>query len=144
MKIISWNCQGLGRTLTVKNLKDMVKKFRPSVIFLMETKMRAEKVAKVRTKCGFINEIVVEPRGLAGGLTVWWLDNVSLQVLVKTQNIIHVLVNSDGQNIPRLISFVYGPPKEGERRVVWNTLRRLATNVEVSWLVTGDFNDLLS
>ncbi|KAI9118734.1 hypothetical protein K1719_010179 [Acacia pycnantha] len=26
MKIISWNCQGLGRALTVRNLRDMVKR----------------------------------------------------------------------------------------------------------------------
>ncbi|KAI9084399.1 hypothetical protein K1719_033589 [Acacia pycnantha] len=70
---------GRGRTLTVKNLRDMVKKFRPLVIFLMETKMRAEKVAKVRLKWGFSHELVVELRGLAGGLTVWWLEFISLK-----------------------------------------------------------------
>ncbi|KAK4254647.1 hypothetical protein QN277_010000 [Acacia crassicarpa] len=122
----------------------MIKKFRPSIIFLMETKMCAGKVTKIRMKCGFSHELVVEPRGLTGGLTVWWLDNISLTVLFKSQNIIHVAAESDSFSTPKLISFVYGPPKEGERRLVWNSLRRWASSVEDPWLVMGDFNDLLS
>ncbi|KAK4279407.1 hypothetical protein QN277_011193 [Acacia crassicarpa] len=144
MKLLSWNCQGLGRALTVKNLKNMVKKDRPSLIFLMETKINLERIKRLRLKCGFNHDLYVEPRGLSGGLAVWWSANISLTVLYKSRNIIHVVVDSISSDLPNYISFVYGPPKEGDRRIVWNILRSLASSVSGSWLAVGDFNDLIS
>jgi len=38
MKIISWNCQGLGSPLTVQALTALVAKEKPNILFLMETK----------------------------------------------------------------------------------------------------------
>ncbi|KAK4270280.1 hypothetical protein QN277_023334 [Acacia crassicarpa] len=110
----------------------------------METKLVAEKLKKLRRKCGFDLELYVDPRGLSGGLAVWWHESISLTILYKSKNIIHVLADSNSLSVPSLISFIYGPLKEGERKVVWDILRRLAANIEVSWLVVGDFNDLLS
>ncbi|KAI9081390.1 hypothetical protein K1719_036653 [Acacia pycnantha] len=62
----------------------------------------------------------------AGGLAVWWLGCISLTVLYKSKNGLHVILDSRNQNVPKIVTFVYGPPKEGERRMVWDHLRRLA------------------
>ncbi|KAK4270527.1 hypothetical protein QN277_023554 [Acacia crassicarpa] len=110
----------------------------------METKINSKKIKKIKSRCGFNQELYVEPRGLSGGLSLWWLDSIGLTILYKSKNIIHALVESGGLNAPEIISFVYGPPKEGERRIVWDTLRKLAVNVKETWLAVGDFNDLLS
>ncbi|KAK4274572.1 hypothetical protein QN277_017771 [Acacia crassicarpa] len=144
MKLLSWNCQGLGRALTVKNLRDLVSKFRPSILFLMETKMCSGKLKRIKRKCGFEQEITVDPRGLTGGLSVWWHDSITITVMYQSKNIIHVIAEANGLSVPNFISFVYGLPKEGARRGVWNTMRGLAAGVRGSWLVVGDFNDLLS
>ncbi|KAK4271730.1 hypothetical protein QN277_020377 [Acacia crassicarpa] len=110
----------------------------------METKSNSEKVRRIRERCGFDQEVFVEPIGLAGGLSVWWQNSVSLTVLYKSKNIIHVLFESNSLAGPAFITFVYGPPKEGERRVIWELLRRVAASMKEAWLVVGDFNDLLS
>ncbi|KAK4252766.1 hypothetical protein QN277_014312 [Acacia crassicarpa] len=110
----------------------------------METKINSGKCKKVRLKCGFTQELYVDPIGLSGGLAVWWQDSITLSVLYRSKNIIHAIIDSDCLNAPRMISFIYGPPKEGERRIVWDSLRRLASGITDSWLVVGDFNDLLS
>ncbi|KAK4254083.1 hypothetical protein QN277_009512 [Acacia crassicarpa] len=144
MTLLSWNCQGLGRALTARNLRDMIRKYRPSIIFLMETKINSDRIKRLRLKCGFECDLYVEPRGLSGGLAVWWSASISLTVLYKSRNIIHVVVDTDCLGLPKYISFVYGPPKEGERRTVWNTMKRLVPSVDDSWLAMGDFNDLLS
>ncbi|KAI9096815.1 hypothetical protein K1719_025798 [Acacia pycnantha] len=90
--------------------------------------------AKVRLKCGFDHELYVDPCGLAGGLAVWWLGCISLTVLYKSKNVVHVLLESGGLCVPKIVTFVYGPPKEGERRVVWDVLRRLSVGIAMSWL----------
>lgn len=38
MKLISWNCQGLGNPLIVRALRAMVAQEKPDALFLMETK----------------------------------------------------------------------------------------------------------
>ncbi|KAK4259744.1 hypothetical protein QN277_006045 [Acacia crassicarpa] len=110
----------------------------------METKINSERIKRLRVKFGFQRDLYVEPRGLSGGLAVWWSASISLTVLYKSRNIIHLVIDSTSSGLPNYISFVYGPPKEGERRIVWNILRSLASNVVGSWLAVGDFNDLLS
>ena len=44
MSLISWNCQGLGNPWTVRSLHDLVKENNPSILFLMETRMKAIEV----------------------------------------------------------------------------------------------------
>jgi exonuclease III len=39
MKIISWNCQGLGNPKTVRAFKKLMQTHQPDIIFLMETKL---------------------------------------------------------------------------------------------------------
>ncbi|KAK4271588.1 hypothetical protein QN277_020262 [Acacia crassicarpa] len=110
----------------------------------METKNNSLKCKKARVKCGFVNDLYVDPCGLSGALALWWLDSISVSVLYKSKNIIQVYLDSGSLCAPKVVTFVYGPPIEGERREVWNILRRLASGISVSWLVLGDFNDLLS
>ncbi|XP_050211713.1 uncharacterized protein LOC126661875 [Mercurialis annua] len=47
MIVLSWNVQGLGPPRTIQNLRDYVKKIRPSLVFLMETRMGKSKVEKI-------------------------------------------------------------------------------------------------
>ncbi|PNY06212.1 hypothetical protein L195_g002675 [Trifolium pratense] len=39
MKVLSWNCQGLGNPKTVRALKKLIAYNQPDILFLMETKM---------------------------------------------------------------------------------------------------------
>lgn len=103
--------------MIVKNLRD---RHCPSIIFLMGIKMNNEKGMKLRRKCGMTHELYVEPRGLSGGLAVCWFDEITISVLYKSKNIIHSEVSARSLMVPHYITFVYGPPKEGERRVVWD------------------------
>lgn len=67
MKLINWNVRGLGRTRTVKCLRQMLRDTNPSVAFFIETKLNASRMATVRTKCGFKHGIDVDSDGRGGG-----------------------------------------------------------------------------
>lgn len=43
VKIMSWNCRGMGSQESVRYLKDKVRKFAPDVVFLVETKANKKK-----------------------------------------------------------------------------------------------------
>lgn len=50
MKLLSWNCQGLGNPLTVQSLKALVAKERLDIIFLMETKNQEVVVKRLQKR----------------------------------------------------------------------------------------------
>lgn len=53
MIYISWNSQGLGSHLTVRALKDLVRRYKPNFVFLMDTKNKKDKVEKLQRSLKF-------------------------------------------------------------------------------------------
>lgn len=70
MSLISWNCQGFGASLTVKTLKEEVRKIRPQVVFLMETKQQWRYMENKRKALNFEEAWYVAPEGKSGGLAL--------------------------------------------------------------------------
>lgn len=70
MKLLCWNCQGLGTPLTVQALRTLVAQDRPDVVFLMETKNQVVVVRRTSRKLGFSNYCVVNSIGSGGGLAL--------------------------------------------------------------------------
>jgi len=58
-----------------------VKEKRPTILFLIETKIRNEKMQKLRASMGFEGMLTVEPIGLSGGLALLWRDNREVTIL---------------------------------------------------------------
>lgn len=81
MNILSWNCQGLGTPLTVRELRALMAQFRPSLVFLMETKNKIEFVQRVKRRLHFQSCLVVDPVGTAGGLAIMWDDRITLKLI---------------------------------------------------------------
>ena len=53
MTHLFWNCRGLGSNTVVQALHRLIRKHRPSMIFLSETKMKDHRVDGVRRRMGF-------------------------------------------------------------------------------------------
>ncbi|KAM1219668.1 hypothetical protein ACFX2G_047708 [Malus domestica] len=43
----------------------------------------------VRRRMGYTNGCDIPPAGAAGGLSLWWGDNVEVKVMVANRNLIH-------------------------------------------------------
>ena len=94
MKAISWNCQG---ALTVKALKELRSKYRPYLVFLMETRNEDEVMERLRKKMRYENRYYVNPEGLSGGLALWWNNEVEVKVIEAKKNCIDTLVEMEGK-----------------------------------------------
>ncbi|KAF7814503.1 reverse transcriptase [Senna tora] len=95
----------------MKSLKEKVLKNKPSVVFLMET--RAKESSKEffrRRRFNFSDACYVNPIGLSGGLALWWQADINLEILFKSENLIHVAVKGGLLDFHGFISFIYGPP----------------------------------
>lgn len=70
MKILSWNCRGLGNPRAVQVLKDLVVSYKPLLIFLIETKCMQSRLDFVRALISFDGAFCVNVVGLSGGLAL--------------------------------------------------------------------------
>lgn len=79
MSVLAWNCRGLGNSNTLNYLSGLVKKYKPSCVFLSETKggMGVDWVAR---KLGFEKWKRVEANGRSGGIIWLWKEEIDLEV----------------------------------------------------------------
>ena len=71
MRILLWNCWGVGRTPTVRALKALIKFEGLDIVFVAETKSSSPKLEKVKSSIGFVGLFCVDAIGKAGGLAIF-------------------------------------------------------------------------
>ncbi|OMO90013.1 reverse transcriptase [Corchorus capsularis] len=81
--------------------------------------------------------------GRAGGLALLWLNSCRVSILSFSKSHIDAQVGLDLNNCRRFTGF-YGQPETSRRQESWNLLKLSATQYEMPWLCTGDFNELLT
>ncbi|CAM9002471.1 unnamed protein product [Rhodiola kirilowii] len=141
MKILSWNCRGLGRPRAVRALKDVLSVHHPQIVCLLETKMMAVGWDKLRPTLGFQNCFAVSRQGMSGGMAVLWNADTSLEIVNYSHMHIDAVLK-DGEDVR--ITLFYGAPAVGNRWRSWELLRRLRSLSSLPWLVIGDFNEVVT
>lgn len=72
MKLLSWNCRGLGSPRAVRLFGDLLKSHNPDFVFLSETLVETKVIKEVVDKFGFFDFFAVDRVGRGGGLAVTW------------------------------------------------------------------------
>ena len=68
MRLLSWNCQGLGNPWIIRSLRKLVRDQAPTVCFLMETRLDREGFDNKCDDLPFQNKVVVKKPNSRGGL----------------------------------------------------------------------------
>ncbi|KAJ1411819.1 Zinc finger, CCHC-type [Sesbania bispinosa] len=92
MSWISWNCRGIAAASTNNELMELCKRFQLSLLFLLETRAKEEKVEKMRMRLRFKFSYRVPPVGLSGGLCLLWNNSLEVDVDSSCQNFIHAFI----------------------------------------------------
>jgi hypothetical protein len=74
MSCLSWNCRGLGNPRPVRDFHGLVKNKKTDLVFLMETKSRAQRMKIIKVKLGFGSIFTVDCMVRSGGLALHWND----------------------------------------------------------------------
>lgn len=145
MDILSWNCRGICNDNTTRALKDLISQTRPSIVFLIETKIsHIQDFRVLKGKLGFAIAKEVLSVGQAGGLAVFWSDDVPLWVRDSSPRFIDMEIGGGpGDPCWRLTGF-YGYPRTQDRDLSWNFLRDLCDLDSLPWVMIGDFNEILN
>ncbi|CAM8920955.1 unnamed protein product [Rhodiola kirilowii] len=139
MKLLSWNCRGVGGPRAVRSLRDVVRTHRPSILGLIETKEDGD-WELLKHSLGFKDCWVVSSQGRSGGLALMWTEEVDVQFCSKSRCHIDVEVIGDCNFF---LTLFYGSPKVQERVGSWDLLRKLKRDSSRPWMVMGDFNEVL-
>ena len=70
MIALSWNCRRLGNPVTVQALNKMVHQEAPNLVFLMETKVSAKQMMKIRVSLGFQHDFLIPSEGRSGDIAL--------------------------------------------------------------------------
>ncbi|XP_058725646.1 uncharacterized protein LOC131596933 [Vicia villosa] len=147
MKILSWNCRGLGHPRAVQALSKLTKLENPSLVFLMETKLKAEEMQTVMIKTGFRFAHSVDCRGSrrdrAGGLCLIWKEPDLIKVLSFSENYIRGSCHLEEDGYPWFFSCFYGFSEEHLKRESWRMVQEVSKECDGNFICFGDFNDTI-
>ncbi|XP_028075737.1 uncharacterized protein LOC114277953 [Camellia sinensis] len=143
MKILCWNCRGLGNPRTVRFLQLLLKKEVPTMVFLVETKLDARAMERIRCKLGLQRCFTVDRVGLSGGLALLWVGEIQLQIKSFSRGHVDSIILSESGVASWCFTGFYGNPIASLRSDSWELLRRLQDQMHLPWLCAGDFNEIL-
>ncbi|KAK3211113.1 hypothetical protein Dsin_015819 [Dipteronia sinensis] len=109
MKIFVWNARGLGSLRAFNTLRRRKEEANPALMFLLETKCHHVKLEKWKVKLGFIGKLVVDCIGKAGGLCLYWSNEVNVGPLSYSHAHIDVRIRRINKQSWRFTGF-YGDP----------------------------------
>jgi exonuclease III len=141
MSCLSWNYCGLGNTAIVNVLRELTKKFAPSVLCVLETQIHKTRVEALKGTLGFANSFAVSSSGRSGGLGIFWNNNTRVEILPYSQYHIDAFVREHGGE-PWRLTCVYGEAQTVERHKTWDMIKFIKSSSPLPWVCIGDFNEV--
>lgn len=88
---------------------------------------------------------LVEPIGFTGGiLLLWKSDIVDFQVIGEGAQGVHGVMEVRATSKSFVFSAIYASPRFRMRKMLWEELLSLSSNLDKPWLLLGDFNDIIN
>jgi hypothetical protein len=151
MKLLSWNCRGLGKPRAVRALKRLLTVNCPDVVFIMETKL-TDNDGNIKAKLchgSLTNYFLVNcstmNSGRCGGIVLLWNDTVNINISLHNENYIDFYVASLTNNYVWRATGLYGYPKHTQKALTCNLINYLhQLDPNQDWLLFGDFNIVLN
>lgn len=69
-----------------------------------------------------------------------WRPELKFDILWKSRNLLHLLINPGAKSPSFLCSLVYGPTTWRQKGEFWSFMKELDKQSEVSWVCISDFN----
>ena len=143
MSVFCLNCRGLGDPRAVDNLRLVLRRNSPSLVFLSETKLSVAGMDSVKRKLGHLDGIAVDCRGRSGGVALLWEKSTKVSLLSCSSHHIDVAVQDVGGQESWRFTGIYGWAESANKSKTCELLADLHQHSNLPWLVGGDLNEVL-
>lgn len=109
----------------------------------MKTKNNENFVKKKINQCGFVDMLVVNPQGLAGGLVLAWTDYMSVSIVKYSSRFVHVSIMDQNSNVMFSAIFFYASCVDAECNDQFNFILEYSRVLNDTFILIGDFNCIL-
>ncbi|GMI79093.1 hypothetical protein HRI_001578600 [Hibiscus trionum] len=146
LSVLTWNVRGCSRKQKRRALKNLIKKHRPDIMFIQETKVEALSVFEVkRLWYNTVSDYVLSPTlGSVGGLLSIWNSDF-IQVSEKFVSRRYIAIIGVCKNSGTVCGFlnVYGPSIDSEKEGFLVEVLDFVLAKKIPWCLGGDFNLIL-
>lgn len=78
MKLVPWNCRGLGSIQKVKTLRDLIIIAKPNILLIQEIKTKEPEMLSLGNKIWKHNfGVACSASGTSSGINTFWLDSTT-------------------------------------------------------------------
>ncbi|XP_058774782.1 uncharacterized protein LOC131649052 [Vicia villosa] len=140
---VQMNCRGAASKASRRVCYQYLQNVKPSIVVILETRTNPANLAKIFKILGFDSLIGSEVQGYAGGIALAWNSSkVKVELLKRHFQFLHLRLNLDsGEEF--FFTPVYASPRSSGRTELWEESLQLSRHNNQSWIVGGDFNDIL-
>ena len=142
MRILVWNCRGLGNAAAIRALMDVLRRPKPDVIFLSETHLDRYPAECLCRQMGMDFIIVQASDGRKGGILLVWRKEINVHQIFACPSYIDVRIVEEANKEWRFTG-MYGEFKWEEKYTTWDRIRSIHQNNSLPWLIMGDLNEIL-
>lgn len=143
MIITSWNIRVLNNKGKQRYLAERIKKEKPQIMLLQETKITVEKMEEILKKFKpYYESMTLDSKGSAGGIAILWNSvEVMVDLWIGMRRILSGRSRMIGHKDGFLVSTVYGLHISIETEAFLIQLLRLGNlHTEKLWVIAEDFN----
>ena len=79
--IVTLHNKGWVIMIIFKALREMVQRWDPNIVFLMETKLKMSAMKREKEKAGFVFGLIVPKAQNCGGLATLWMKKIKLEIM---------------------------------------------------------------
>ena len=145
IKVLSWNCRGLGHPSKTAALKDLIDQEKPGIIMIQETKQRQQEMQRTIGQLKQYDGSICEARGASGGITTMWNKNI----WICTSNTINqywikVILEKQSKYKQIVVYNIYSPNHFRDKEQCWATLQEdIQAEDNSNIILGGDLNLIL-
>ncbi|XP_071901112.1 uncharacterized protein [Coffea arabica] len=144
MRVLVWNCQGVGSPLTIPQLREVNNLSSPDIVFLCETKNRSKYLEKVKNILRFDEVVIVDAMNKAGGMAILWREEIRIKQVLKTAFTIEAQIEDKESRRDWWFIGIYASSDDQDRKQQWLVLQARKVLWGERWIMAGDFNDIVS
>lgn len=141
--ILSWSIRGAINLVGKHHIRELVRKYRPSIVILVETHCPFGSVERFWNTLGYEGSVISEAQGQSGG--IWILMEKGSLYSVSAIDNFHQAVSFSIQvgNMKWVCTAIYASPIPATREALWCHLGELRASVIDPWVLIRDFNEIL-